>query len=235
MDSHFNDRLRKAQNFKKNKEEIQEKAEILKMQLRNLKWTDIELIDLENKGNTKHYQTKFPSEIQHAFEQLAAHLPDSAGDRYYQAYHELIYGHVNDECDNIGLTLSVGLLDHRVDVLNSGLPYSLRGLGLGSKLYKRLMREYGYIYSEERQSGFHSDLVWDKLTKDEEVHVISTKTCLYACLRSDTTGRLSTLNDICEGSEEAFFPTSLIAELKDMEEEIRAHGFNALDEKISEN
>lgn len=234
MDSHLNERIIQAHEFRKNKTKILETIELLKQQIRELNWKDIVLIIQESNGNTLQYNTEFPSKIQSTSNQLKTFIPTESDHRYYDAYHMIIYGHQEEKHDELDLYLALGNFDNKVDVLRSGLPYSLRGLGIGAKLYKRLMLEAKFISSEIRNTSFHSDLVWEKLTRDEEVHVVSTQSRLYACLRNEITGILSTLNGLCENNIEAFFPTNLVADLKAIASDIETQGLNALYQKITE-
>lgn len=66
-------------------------------------------------------------------------------------------------------------IDIRVDQLNNmdvinELPIFMKGLGLGKKIYKKLIKDFGYISSIGHESSEGSNMVWHSLTEDKELY-----------------------------------------------------------------
>jgi len=54
--------------------------------------------------------------------------------------------------------------------INNGLPVFMKGLGLGKKVYKKLIKDFGYLSSFKGiKPSIESDLVWDTLADDREL------------------------------------------------------------------
>lgn len=62
---------------------------------------------------------------------------------------------------------------NKIDVLN-GLPLFMRGLGLGKKVYKRLIVDFGYLSSFEGYGpSKESSMVWNSLADDHELYTFT--------------------------------------------------------------
>jgi hypothetical protein len=59
---------------------------------------------------------------------------------------------------------------NKLDILNS-LPAFMKGLGLGKKIYKKLIKNYEYLSSFKGfEPSIESDMVWNKITEDKEIY-----------------------------------------------------------------
>ena len=60
---------------------------------------------------------------------------------------------------------------NQIDIMN-GLPNFMKGLGIGKKIYKKLIKDYNYISSF---NGFNpsieSDMVWSSLASDKDIYI----------------------------------------------------------------
>lgn len=74
------------------------------------------------------------------------------------------------------LTLEIELdkdMLNRIDIMN-GLPLFMKGLGLGKKIYKKLICDFGYISSYDGyEPSLDSSMVWESITNDKELFTFS--------------------------------------------------------------
>lgn len=62
---------------------------------------------------------------------------------------------------------------NRIDIIN-GLPNFIKGIGLGKKIYKKLIKEFGYISSfDGYEPSLDSSMVWESLANDNELFIFS--------------------------------------------------------------
>lgn len=81
--------------------------------------------------------------------------------------HQRIFG---DGYDDLYLEVELDSeLLNRIDIIN-GLPNFMKGIGLGKKIYKKLIKDFGFISSFH---GYHSSLdssmVWRALATDSDI------------------------------------------------------------------
>ena len=74
------------------------------------------------------------------------------------------------------LTLEIELdkdMLNRIDIIN-GLPLFMKGLGLGKKIYKKLICDFGYISSYNGyEPSLDSSMVWESLANDKDLFTFS--------------------------------------------------------------
>lgn len=88
---------------------------------------------------------------------------DILGDRV----HQRIFG---DGYDDIYLEIEIDSeLFNRIDIIN-GLPNFMKGIGLGKKIYKKLIKDFGFISSfNGYEPSLESSMVWRSLATDSEI------------------------------------------------------------------
>jgi hypothetical protein len=58
---------------------------------------------------------------------------------------------------------------NRIDIMN-GLPNFMKGIGLGKKIYKKLIKDFGFISSfDGYEPSIDSSMVWRSLSTDNEI------------------------------------------------------------------
>ena len=58
---------------------------------------------------------------------------------------------------------------NRIDIIN-GLPNFMKGIGLGKKIYKKLIKDFNYISTfDGYEPSIDSSMVWQSLAKDEDI------------------------------------------------------------------
>jgi len=58
---------------------------------------------------------------------------------------------------------------NNMDVINE-LPIFMKGLGIGKKIYKKLIKDFGYLSSIGNEPSEESNMVWYSLTEDKELY-----------------------------------------------------------------
>ncbi len=62
---------------------------------------------------------------------------------------------------------------NRIDIIN-GLPLFMKGIGLGKKIYKKIIKDFGYISSfNGYEPSIDSSMVWESLANDNELYTFS--------------------------------------------------------------
>jgi len=60
---------------------------------------------------------------------------------------------------------------NQIDIMN-GLPNFMKGIGLGKKVYKKMMKDYNYISSfNGNNPSKDSDMVWKSIASDKDVYI----------------------------------------------------------------
>ncbi|MCK9415539.1 hypothetical protein M0Q97_02635 [Candidatus Dojkabacteria bacterium] len=113
------------------------------------------------------YKIKYAPSTNFIIEQLEDLLYESRNLDVYYKYFSLIYPDGNELSFNIEIEIEKNNLN-RIYVPN-GLPYILKGIGIGRKLYKLLIYELNYISSNYLDRSLESLYVWDSIRKDNEI------------------------------------------------------------------
>lgn len=81
--------------------------------------------------------------------------------------HQRIFG---DGYDDIYLEIEIDSeLLNRIDIIN-GLPNFMKGIGLGKKIYKKLIKDFGFISSfNGYEPSLESSMVWKSLATDSDI------------------------------------------------------------------
>ena len=62
---------------------------------------------------------------------------------------------------------------NRIDIMN-GLPKFIKGIGLGKKIYKKLIKDFNYISSfDGYEPSIDSSMVWESIARDEDIFTFS--------------------------------------------------------------
>lgn len=69
---------------------------------------------------------------------------------------------------NLEIDIRTNILN-KIDIINE-LPIFMKGLGLGKKIYKKLIKDFGYISSTGGKYSDESSMVWHSLSEDKEIY-----------------------------------------------------------------
>lgn len=135
--------------------------------VRNILWSELEIKRFEN-GTSIGFEVTLPKRLKEEFEIIR--LSNKIDKRYDDIFDNIIWGQDDNKCDELVWNIQIESLNsNRIHISGKGIPFSLRNLGLGKKMYKIIINESGYITSENHESYGHSDLLWESLVKDPEL------------------------------------------------------------------
>jgi hypothetical protein len=74
-----------------------------------------------------------------------------------------------------GIALDITLVKDMFYQIHISLDENLRGLGLGYKIYKAIIMNFGHVYSGKgrRLNSLEVPKIWDKLSKDSDITCVS--------------------------------------------------------------
>jgi len=113
----------------------------------------------------------------------------------YNRDEDIMFSIFGDECRDLFLELSVNEERfNKIDIINE-LPIFMRGVGLGSKIYKKMIKHFNYISSIGNSSIF-SSMVWSSLATDEGLYMFVKKNGNLICFfKNNLDYILPVLND----------------------------------------
>ncbi|WP_425077922.1 hypothetical protein [Psychroserpens sp. S379A] len=179
----MNERITQAQKLKDITSDIKSELDAFKNNVKKLSWSEIVIIDETKNGASTNYQLTLPQSLINDFEKIKNKC-DFDG-RYKEIYHHLIFDHPDDSFDELNWHISTDNSSNRIHINRTGIPYSLRKLGLGKMIYKKIINHIGYISSENHRSYAHSDLLWNSLFNDSELYCFAFNNWLFATFRRE--------------------------------------------------
>ncbi|MCK9445510.1 hypothetical protein M0Q50_01285 [bacterium] len=132
----------------------------LKSELKKINFDDIEYISNKNKEIEIIYNVEISILITN-IKNIISRFDDDLIDKIFQSgYRDM----------NLEIKLSGEF--NQIDIMN-GLPNFMKGLGLGKKIYRKMIKDYNYVSSF---NGFNpsrdSDLVWNSIaTNDKDIYI----------------------------------------------------------------
>lgn len=116
----------------------------------------------------KLYRIIYNPKAKSIIDQLEYILFKSENETIYNTYFNLI--HTNENRDNFDVEIDIEKNNMNRIHVPVGLPYILKGIGIGKTTYKLLIDELGYISSFYNDRTMESLYVWDSIRKDNEVY-----------------------------------------------------------------
>jgi len=160
--------------------EIKNQKTRLDIAIGNVRWDELIIVISINSGNSKTYEVSFPEEITKIIGEIQQtinrlrHL-EKVGD-------EILFA---GEFDRLYCPIQVRNFDKRIHIGQAGIPRSIRGLGLGVKIYRAIIEAEDLITSNATELYGFGKLLWNSLRKSELVFTFFTKTHGY-CFASDS-------------------------------------------------
>jgi len=110
---------------------------------------------------------KYPDNIIPLISDIENVISNSKNTEVYDKYFSIVYPDSNEYSFYIEIQIELNYLN-RIHI-PIGLPYILKGLGLGKKIYKSLISELGYISTSRLDRTLDAVFVWDSLRKDSDI------------------------------------------------------------------
>ena len=114
------------------------------------------------------YKIIYDPDAEHIIKQLKNVLRQSEDKNVYNSYFQLIYPDNNKVSFDVEIEIEKNNMN-RIHV-PIGLPYILKGIGIGKRVYKLSINELGYISSFYNDRTMESLYVWDSIRKDKEIY-----------------------------------------------------------------
>lgn len=160
------------QNIKDKKRELDE-------MIKEMTWQDLQVEVLPKNGNSNNYEINFNKkiiskidEIQNIYESFN-HLEGVGQEILFQG-----------EQLSMDCSVQVGTLNNRIDINEDGIPRSIRGLGLGCKIYRAILEKEDYLTSLDHNLSSHGKMLWNSLRKNELFYTFYHRTRAF-CFSSD--------------------------------------------------
>ena len=84
-----------------------------------------------------------------------------------------------------GIIIDIQVIDNTIYQIHIHMVKELQGLGLGYKIYKALINDFGHLYSgKRRRMNPFITKIWDKLKKDSDILCVSNENG-DLCMRKD--------------------------------------------------
>lgn len=138
----------------------------LKNELLNIE--KIKFRKFEYSNNRIYTKVAFTDKIEFLIGELQNILYESKGLEVYDKYFSILYPDNNELNFSTEIQIEENYLN-RIHV-PLGLPYILKGIGLGKKIYKSLLQDIGYISTSRLDRTIDAVFVWDSLRKDIEIY-----------------------------------------------------------------
>lgn len=169
---------------------IKDKKKELDEMIKEMPWQDLEVDVLQKNGNSNCYEVNFNKtildkidEIKEIYENFK-HLEGVGQEILFQG-----------ERLSMDCSVQVGTLNNRVDISDDGIPRSIRGLGLGCKIYRAILAKEEYLTSEDHNLSSHGKMLWNSLRRNNMFYTFYHRTRAF-CFSSDKNPK--TIIDILE-------------------------------------
>lgn len=157
----FNFYLNNIVSEKENLDNYIKDVDDLKKDIRKIRWNDLQLEKIENYENLRVFIISLPDDLQ---KRLDNFLIDERDFMFSETLIEYIF--MDNTSSFKGCRFQIDSFTNRIDIPGNGLPRGFRKLGLGPKMYRKIVEEIGYISSEEYQLSEFGKLLWNNLRKN---------------------------------------------------------------------
>ena len=114
------------------------------------------------------YKIQYSPNTNYYIKQIEEILNDSENLEVYNKYFSIVYPDSNKLKFEIEIYIEKNNLN-RIHV-PYGLPYILKGMGIGKRIYKILINQLGYISSNYLDRTIESLYVWDSIRKEKDIY-----------------------------------------------------------------
>jgi hypothetical protein len=164
---------------KKQLQIIKRKKEELDEMIKEMTWQDLVVEKLNKNGNSNNYEINFNKKIAGRIEEIKNlyetfnHLEDVGQEILFQG-----------EQLSMDCSVQVGTLNNRIDISGDGIPRSIRGLGLGCKIYRAILEKEDYLTSSDHNLSSHGKMLWNSLRRSDLFYTFYHRTRAF-CFSSD--------------------------------------------------
>jgi hypothetical protein len=122
----------------------------------------------EYDNNKIYTKITYTQKSEFLIDELISILNESEGLDVYDKYFSILYPDSNE----INFSTEIDIEENYLNRIHIpiGLPYILKGIGLGKKIYKSLLQDIGYISTSRLDRTLDAIFVWDSLRKDIDIY-----------------------------------------------------------------
>ena len=125
------------------------------------------------------------------FRSFEVNLPESISEQIidiksdYESFEYLTaIGEVNlfgsEETTTSNFNIQVSNFSNRIHITGNGISLGFRNLGLGCKLYRKMLSEFDYISSEDDSLSANGKMIWNSMRQNEMFYTFYTPIRGYA-------------------------------------------------------
>lgn len=161
----FKNILNNIKDYKKVSNYLNEKILELKNEVSNMK---IKFKKFKYTDNMIYTKLLYSVDSDSIIKDIERILRKSEEDESYSKYFNIIYPDGEEKSFDLDIEIETNNMN-RIHV-PEGLPYILKGLGLGKRIYKKLIYELGFLSTTSIDRSIDSLFVWESLRKDVEIY-----------------------------------------------------------------
>ena len=162
----FDTVLQNLEDIKETKKLISEIILELQENLSNIKQIKFDKYDEDN--NKLYLSVKYDDKIRHYISNLQDILENSENLECFSSYFNLVYPDGEEKSFYIDIEIEKNNLN-RIHVPD-GLPFILKGIGFGKKIYLNLIKKYNYLSSNYLDRSMDSLYVWNSIRKEKDIY-----------------------------------------------------------------
>ncbi|MBE8723382.1 hypothetical protein [Flavobacterium hungaricum] len=133
----------------------------LDVMIRDMTWQNLVVTENSKQGSIKSYKIGFDARIKNKIEEIQQIYQNL--NHLNVVGHEILFrgDHLHMEC-----SIQVNTLSNRIDIVGEGIPRSIRGLGLGCKIYRAILDHEEYLTSKEEGLFGNGKILWNSLRRN---------------------------------------------------------------------
>ena len=167
------DNIEKYDNVLKNINNIKNTSTFLKEMILELK-NECSILDnvkvkIDEEDSKKIYlTTKYNSKIEHKIRNIIDILDQSENTEAFETYFKIVY----PDGEELSFYPDIEIEKYNLNRIHIpvGLPYILKGLGLGKKIYKSVIDKCEFISSTYLDRAMDAVYVWNSIRKEKDVY-----------------------------------------------------------------
>ena len=156
-------RFNKASDYIKIIKDLKNLKDYIRTNLSNIHYDDIKYSKKDYDNIDIYFNKEIKKKLINYYD-ISSECEDD--DNYDKLSYNMEIGDIDNKLPNISLEGSL----NNFDIMN-GIPSFLRGIGLGKKIYKKIIKDFKYIKSSGAYDpSIESSMVFKSLAKDKEIY-----------------------------------------------------------------
>jgi len=128
----------------------------------------IKLSKPKKENNKIYFHIKYVDRAYYLIGKIESYLQKEISEDILSKYHNIIFPDDNEITFNVEIELEINNLN-RIHIPN-GLPFILKNIGFGKQIYRKIIKEFGFISTLKMDQSLDAIFVWDSLRKDTDIY-----------------------------------------------------------------